>query len=284
MHQDLIERIRTLSSPLVPRPTGVEPCLEALPGLRAVLFDIYGTLVISASGDVGLAGERDETAAFRAALAAAGISVPGDRGPADLKAAIRAWHSQRKAAGVAYPEVDILAVWSSVVGPRARLEELAVEYECRVNPVWPMPGLTEMLSQIGDRGLALGIVSNAQFYTPLMLEAFLGAPLPELGFDPGCCAFSYRLLEAKPSTRIYREALAGLAQRHGIEPGEVLYVGNDIRNDIRPAAEVGCRTALFAGDTRSLRLRGDDSSCAGVRPDRIVTDLRQIPARLLPGS
>jgi putative hydrolase of the HAD superfamily len=284
MHQDLIERIRTLSSPLVPRPTGVEPSLEPLPGIRAVLFDIYGTLVISASGDIGLAGDQDEEAAFRAALAHAGISVPGDRGPADLKAAIRTFHSERKDAGVEYPEVDILAIWSSVVGAGSGLAKLALEYECRVNPVWPMPALGEMLGQIRKRGLVLGLVSNAQFYTPLMLEAFLGAPLPQLGFDPDCCAFSYRLLEAKPSTRIYREALSGLAGKHGIGPSEVLYVGNDIRNDIRPAAEVGCRTVLFAGDARSLRLREDDPSCTGTRPDRTVTALGQITDRLLPDA
>jgi putative hydrolase of the HAD superfamily len=115
-----------------------------------------------------------------------------------------------------------------------------------------------------------------------MLEALLEAPLEALGFDRDCCALSYRLLEAKPSTRVYREALAGLAAKHGIPPGAVLYVGNDMRNDIWPAAEVGCRTALFAGDERSLRLRRDDPRCAGVTPDRIVTDLSQITTGLLP--
>jgi putative hydrolase of the HAD superfamily len=282
--QDLIRRIRALSSPLSPRPTNAEPVLGPLSGIRAVLFDIYGTLVVSASGDIGLAGEQDEESAFRAALAAAGLERPVGVGPHDLKADIRAFHAERRAAGVEYPEVDILTIWKSVLGSGENPERLAVEYECRVNPVWPMPGLAELLSAIRGRGLVLGIVSNAQFYTPLMLEAFLGAPLPELGFDPECCAFSYRLLEAKPSTRIYREALEGLERGHGISSGEVLYVGNDVRNDIRPAAEVGCRTALFAGDARSLRLRKDDPTCTGVRPDRVIIELGQIVSHLLPGS
>jgi len=281
--QDLIRRIRDLSSPLAPRPTGAEPILGPLRGVRAILFDIYGTLVISASGDIGLAGEQDEESAFRAALDAAGIVPPAGMGPKDLKAAIRNFHAQRRAAGVEYPEVDILEIWRSVLGSEDDLANLAVEYEFRVNPVWPMPGLTDLLAEIRDRGFVLGVVSNAQFYTPLMLEAFLGEPLPGLGFDPESCAFSYRLLEAKPSTRIYREALEGLDRQHDISPVEVLYVGNDIRNDIRPAAEVGCRTALFAGDARSLRLREDDLDCAGVRPDRVVTELKQIGSHLLRG-
>ncbi|MEA3276878.1 MAG: HAD family hydrolase [Pseudomonadota bacterium] len=273
---NLAARFRELSTRLEPRPTDTAPRLGTLSGIRAVLFDIYGTLVISASGDIGLAGEQDEDSAFRTALASVGIQGD-DAGPEKLKAAIRAAHVVRKAEGVAYPEVDILAIWSSTLGTKQGLEQLAVEYECRVNPVWPMPGLGEVLAELHHRGLVLGIVSNAQFYTSLMLEAFLERPLPALGFDPDCCAFSYRLLEAKPSTRIYREALVGLEEKHGIEAHEVLYVGNDVRNDIWPASLVGCRTALFAGDARSLRLREDDPQCAGVEADRVVTDLHQIP-------
>ncbi|WP_133510992.1 HAD family hydrolase [Candidatus Thiosymbion oneisti] len=285
----LVGRIRYLSTPLEPCPTDVAPQLDPLPGIRAVLFDVYGTLVISASGDIGLAGERDTTSAFAAALDAAGIRAPATAGPARLEQAIRASHTQRQAAGTEFPEVDILAVWAEVLGGEVpasqdKLARLAVEYECRVNPVWPMPGLARLLADLRRRPLVLGIVSNAQFYTPLMLEGFLGAPLADLGFDTECCAWSYRLLEAKPSTRIYQVALTGLDRVHGIAPSEVLYVGNDLRNDIWPASLTGCRTALFAGDARSLRLREDDPCCASVVPDRVVTALSQTTDAILPAD
>lgn len=282
MQRDLISRIKELSGPLQPRPTNAAPRIEPVPGIRAVLFDIYGTLVISASGDIGLAGERDEKSAFVAAREAAGIESGRTAGPKMLRDAIRKAHSERKTAGVDHPEVDILSIWSTLLPTEAdRLPRLSVEYECRVNPVWPMAGLAECLSELKRRGLVLGIVSNAQFYTPLMLEAFLGASLADLGFDPGCCAWSYRLLEAKPSTRIYQNALCSLKERHGIASDEVLYVGNDVRNDIWPASLTGCQTALFAGDARSLRLREDDPRCAHVQADRVVTDLRQITDSIL---
>lgn len=302
-NQDLKARIRILSAPLQPHPTSWEPIIDTLPGIRALLFDIYGTLVISASGDIGLAGEQDEADAFGSALNAAGIEAPSGTGRGALKDAIRRRHIERKAAGCAFPEVDILTIWREVLGGEANpvsasplpegkenkmrtwrddlLERLAVEYESRVNPVWPMPNLKPVLAELARRGLVLGIVSNAQFYTPLMLEAFLEEPLPDIGFDPACCSFSYRLLEAKPSTRIYDQALSGLAAVHGIAAGNVLYVGNDMRNDIWPAARMGCRTALFAGDQRSLRLRRDDPDCAAVTPDRVITDLRQITDSIL---
>lgn len=279
---DLADLIRALSLPLQPRPTNAVPDIEPLDDIRALLFDVYGTLVISASGDIGLAGEPDAQAHFEAALAAVGIQAPAAAGPAKLEQVIRTFHVERNAAGVAFPEVDILGIWGEVLPSQEDLARLAVEYECRVNPVWPMPGLARVLDDLRRRDLVLGIVSNAQFYTPLMLEALLYSSLDDLGFDAACCAWSYRLLEAKPSTRIYEEALAGLKGVHGIAPAEVLYVGNDMRNDIWPASLTGCRTALFAGDARSLRLRKDDPRCAGVLPDRIVTDLRQITDNILP--
>jgi len=292
MHQPppnhLAERIRTLSGTLEPRPTSAVPRLEPLPGIRAVLFDIYGTLLISASGDIGPAGEQDTAGAFAAALEAVGfeepVPTPAAAGPARFERAIRDAHARRRAAGLEFPEVDILDIWREVLPSRHDPSRLAVEYECRVNPVWPMPGLTRLLADLHRRPLVLGLVSNAQFYTPLILETLLGAPLADLGFDAACCVWSYRLLEAKPSTRLYETALAGLARVHGIAPGEVLFVGNDLRNDIRPASTTGCRTALFAGDTRSLRLREDDPSCAGLVPDRVVTTLRQLTDDILPAA
>ncbi len=45
--------IRDVSRPLVPKPTGVEPKIALLDGVRAVVFDIYGTLVISDAGEIG---------------------------------------------------------------------------------------------------------------------------------------------------------------------------------------------------------------------------------------
>ncbi len=40
---------------------------------------------------------------------------------------------------------------------------------------------------------------------------------------------------------------------------------------------MGFKTALFAGDARSPRLRSDDPRNGAIRPDATVTDLAQIP-------
>jgi putative hydrolase of the HAD superfamily len=290
----LRERILTLSQPLAPEPTAAAPNLAPVPGIRAVLFDIYGTLIISGCGDIGITSATAARSPFREAWAAAGIDpgrLPKDfDGPAALTAQIRADHVRSRAAGIGRPEVDILAIWDSLLAdlglalPRPALRRLALEYELRSNPVWPMPGLAEVIGKLAARGVVLGVVSNAQFYTPLILEAFLGRSLALLGFDPRCCAWSYRQGVAKPATDVYGPALTGLREHHGIAPREVLYVGNDMRNDVRPAQALGCQTVLFAGDARSLRLREDDPELRAVTPDRVITALEQLTSELLPAA
>lgn len=288
----LVHRMAELSGPMAPEPTEERYRLTPLPDVRAVLFDIYGTLFISASGDIGIRQDRVEEAAFVEALQSAGFTVAnptaGPRGVARLREVILRDHRKRRAEGIDYPEVDIESVWSDVIatltaelairGPHdpVAVRRLAVEYECRVNPAWPMPEMEETVEALRAGGLVLGAVSNAQFYTPLLFDAFFRRSLEDFGFDPAACSWSYQHLVAKPSTRIYQPALDALKQQHGLAPHQALVVGNDVLNDITPAARLGCRTALFAGDRRSLRWRRDDERCTGVRADIVITGLRQL--------
>ena len=59
----------------------------------------------------------------------------------------------------------------------------------------------------------------------------------------------------------------------GISPAEAVFIGNDMLKDIMPASVTGYKTALFAGDKRSLRLRKDHDACSNIKPDVIVTNL-----------
>lgn len=275
--------------PLAPQPTGEHAHLPKIAGIKAIAFDIYGTLIISGTGDISLAENEDRSAQLATALAKAGVgNFPSDPPLADrFHRTIKAAQEKRRREGITYPEVEIRAVWKAFLGElqaegatfdplaAAALECLAIDYECRVNPVWPMPYLAPTLSTLASKGLTLGIVSNAQFYTRLMFPAFIGVPLADLGFALDCCIYSYAEREGKPSTVLY-EKLATRLKGRGISPAETLYVGNDLRNDVWPAQLVGFKTALFAGDKRSLRWRRDDPRLETVLPDAIITDLWQI--------
>lgn len=280
----LIERIHQHAKPLQVTPTFVEPKLKWLPQIRTVVFDIYGTLVISASGDIGLVDESNREEATLDAMHAIGLYPKNT--VTDLSkryhALLHENRDQIKAAGTEYPEVEILDIWQALVSQLAMesllgkvpqeidIEALAVEYECRTNPTWPMPSAEKTLTTLKERGFPLGIVSNAQFYTPLLFPALMDKSLEDLGFREELQVYSFQEHEGKPSTALY-EILA-----KKLDPATVLYVGNDMRNDIWPASKVGFVTALFAGDGRSLRWRENDENVKGVTPDLIITRLPQI--------
>jgi putative hydrolase of the HAD superfamily len=281
--------------PLEPIPTGKEPVLARLTGIRAVLFDLYGTLFISASGEVGTSRESASGKALAEALAATGIRPirPVVGSVTCLFDAIEASHAASRQAGVRYPEVDIVEIWRTVVaelGRRgvlqdrawetAQLERLAVEYEARANSVWPMPGLEACLAGISQSGILMGIVSNAQFYTHELFSALLGHSAEYWGFDPELQYYSYQHGRAKPGLDLHEMAARALGSR-GVEPGEALYVGNDMLNDVLTAHQVGFRTALFAGDARSLQLRPDEPQLDGVSPDLILTSLAELSKCIL---
>ena len=284
---------------LEPLPTGIQPRLQRIDGIRAVVWDVYGTLFVSGSGDVGTAAATDTAEALTQALAVSGfegeLEQAGEIGKTMLKAEILAWHEAGREAGADFPEVEIVKVWKKIVDALRKTEVLkaqdadleqirrmALEYECRVNPVYPMPGSQDTLRALKERGLVLGIVSNAQFYTPRLFSAFFGGSVEALGFDPDCCIWSFRELKAKPSKALFPKAGKFLEKNHGIKLSETLYVGNDMLNDVFTAKQAGCRTALFAGDQRSLRMREADERCAGLEPDAVITNLSQLPDLILP--
>jgi putative hydrolase of the HAD superfamily len=280
----------------VPRdvlPTGVAPLLRRLPGIRAVLFDVYGTLLISGSGDVGTTNIDARPRAFLEAFAAVELPYKDDAesGVRLLAETIAAHHQRRREKGITDPEVDIREVWHDVIAqlvnagtlpPHAAVRRsdetsvLALEYEMRTNPTWPMPNSLACLHRLRERGLLLGIVSNAQFSTRLVLPMLLGESLHALGFCAECTFWSYESRQAKPGLFLFERGREAV-EANGIRTDEVLYIGNDMLNDIWPARRVGFRTALFAGDARSYRPREDEPRVAGVTPDLIITDLGQLP-------
>lgn len=273
------ELVLHYSRPIDPIPTSLEP--EGSPALpvKAVLFDVYGTLFISRAGDIG--GARDEAEARVDELDGLrgryGLSLP----PRDLVHRFFDRIEQEKIRlarqGVDAPEVVIEDIWANVLETvdRNLLQRFALEFELIVNPVYPMPGLGDLLSRLKERGVTMGIISNAQFYTPILFSAYLGAGLEDLGFRKDLIVFSYEVGYGKPSSKAFR-ATSRILELKGIQPREVLFVGNDMLKDICPAREAGFQTVLFAGDARSLNLREHEEQCRDVRPDMTITRLMQL--------
>lgn len=286
--QFITDRRQTSSVEL---PSDAAPRLPQLDGIRAVVLDVYGTLFSSGVGDISLATKENRDEAIRAVLKGNGIQMTNAarklRTDEALHKLIHNHQSRRRARGVEYPEVEIGSVWSDFITELATtglieadgaidVDTLVIDYETRVNPTQPMPGLAELLKELRQRGLVLSIISNAQFYTPFLFEAFLGQSIDELGFCPECNVWSYAELEGKPSQRLYKLAAERLDKHHSLRPEQCLYIGNDMRNDIWPAQTLGFKTALFAGDRLSLRRRECHPDCANLQPDAEITELIQV--------
>jgi len=278
--------------PLTPDPTDVKPSLKVLEGIRFLMFDFYGTLFISGVGDIGIDEDSKDIGSFQQALASCGLS--SDQNTAEAGFAIYDETVDKHCSvlineGFEIPEPVIEKVWLDVLETLkekdlinqqpdlALARRFSVEFEIRMNPVWPMPYLDETIDSFRDENFEMGIISNSQFYTPIAFEALSNRTLDEMGFNQSLLHWSYEENLKKPSLEFYRGFLRKLqAQFPGAKPESVLYTGNDMLKDIYPAANLGMKTALFAGDDRSLKWRKDDERCRNIRPDLVITELRQL--------
>lgn len=276
----LVQIIAEENSRLEPIPTGLPPVLKNLPGVRAIIFDLYGTLFISGAGEISTTSLEKNEEPLREILTQhfPQIQIPAETSLSEsLRRLIIKENTLQREEGTEHPEVVIEELWKTVLSPYGdftedEILEIAVRYETAVNTTWPMPHLMEVLTYLKERDIQLGIISNAQFYTPLLFPALLGRSLEDLHFSPDLCLYSYEYRQAKPGTFLFKK-LSERLQSRGISPEEVLYVGNDALNDVCPAHEVGFLTALFAGDERSLRLREEHNP---PEPDAIITAVPQL--------
>lgn len=280
-------------APLEIQSTGAKANYSKAKGVKAVIFDIYGTLVISSSGDI--MQDRYDASMFRQALQSAGfqILVP-EQQLMDIypifEQEVLARKEKAKASGIPFPELNIVEIWEKTLKKAetfgliagvsgADFKLFTFVFELSSNRVWPMPGVKEMLQSLKEKGYPLGIVSNAQFYTPVMMNYFLYERIKADefldGFEPDLSIFSYKILKGKPDVAIY-EALHEPLRLRGLQPEEVLFVGNDMLKDIYAASKAGFKTCFFAGDMRAYRLREGDQRVADVKPDFVITELGQL--------
>ena len=113
-----------------------------------------------------------------------------------------------------------------------------------------------LLESLRARGLKLGLVSNAFDPGPLLHRDLADAGVAErIDF----AVFSSEVGTRKPHPAIFQRALDAL----GVEPGEALFVGDALYQDVRGAAEVGMKTV------QAVWFRADDNP-DGAEPDFVA--------------
>lgn len=281
---------------LEPLPTDIGERWQPDGNIRAFIFDIYGTLLISASGDIDQAAFSNRSA--ERALHAANIEIRDDKAANrqetlqgllnDFRRTIENEHNKQRQEGIPHPEIIATDIWRRVLKEYHRAQKLIISkhsdinvftflFELMSNPVYPMPGMKQVLQKLHEKGLPLGIVSNAQFYTPMIMNHFLEGTFQETNtveyFDPRLTVYSYQEGRSKPDPVLFRKIAERLHHYYGIRAENALYIGNDMYKDIWTATKAGFRTALFAGDRRSLRLREGHHEVGNLQPDFIIREL-----------
>lgn len=304
-----IDRRFSSQSAISPQPGPVEPHLPHLPGIRAVIWDVYGTLCGADAGDLDKTlTQRD---LLRSVANATITEFKLDKplaslypdSPADLALSnlylqlIHQSHENSKTNGIDYPEVVIENIWLTILQDCSRacydykhLENepakdtayrLAYFFDAKTQHTFLYQGINQCLKKLKNAGMIQGIISNAQFYTPVNLRRLLrlaeqkdNLELNEY-FDDNLIFFSYELGYSKPNTKAFQQALDNLYTR-GIAPDQICYVGNDMLKDIWPAMNLGMHAILFAADRNQLSLHRDDPRCQNLTPSAIVTTPNQI--------
>lgn len=284
---------------LTPIDTNLDEKLGKSAPIKACIFDIYGTLIISASGDIDKTEFSEKS--IQHALEQANIQTTTDPGTSkpflyeylldEFRNTIKEKHKKMKDQGTQYPEVDYTEIWKTVLKQAAEKKLIVLSpesdpqvftflFELMNNKIYPMPDMLTTLQELRSNNIPLGIVSNAQFFTPIILNYFINGYVGEReeldGFQPDLVEYSYKQHISKPDVRLFEKIREQLIAKYQINANQTLYIGNDMLNDIYPAQKAGFQTALFAGDQRSLRLREDLPEIKSIQPDFIIKELKTI--------
>jgi len=236
--------------------------LNSPPHIRAVIFDIYGTLLIAPPGAV----KPDPVFDPKLQKILTGFGYPPLEQPTGLlHDAVKKHHA---ASAETHPEIDLRQLWREILDSDADTTPLVQCIEDAWHPCSEMPGAGKTIRDLADSGLILGVLSNAQSNTLPTLDRLLGNISPLL--TESLTLLSYQHGIAKPSPVFFQLMVTRLAEL-GISPSEILFVGNDPEQDIIPAAASGFRTALFIGHPSSRR----PGNC---KPDLILEILSDLPA------
>jgi hypothetical protein len=289
--------------PEVDRPKA-RPHLVRLPEVRAVLWNVYGTLLAISGGE--LLFEHPQPFVMSVALDkviqefkmwGSMSRKPGQ--PAEYLQQVykQLLIEQRgvSAGGERYPEVSAERLWEAVIkrllqkdyqfdaGFFGSLNEfsrkVAYFFHASLQGTACYRGAADALRHVSAAGLHQGLLGDGQGFTTVQLQRGLKAQDPsadpEAWLSEGLVVLSCEVRGRKPSERLFRQALETLRER-GVEPSEVLHVGSRLQQDLVPARRLGMRTALFAGDRASLQATPEALKEPATRPDVLLTELSQI--------
>jgi FMN phosphatase YigB (HAD superfamily) len=297
---------RELTWPVPPpiEPPKAKPHWKPLRDVRAVTWNLYGTLLHISTGellfehpnkfvmDVALEKTVQEFKMWGSMTRKAG--QPSEY-MAKLYAQELAYTKLAPSPGEKFPEIAAEKIWERLLKKLLQKEykwdegffgsqsdysrKIAYFFHTSLQGTDCYPDGMGVLEHIRGCGVRQGLIADGQCFTMTQLRRGLaqqGGSTTVDEFFPGSLrSLSFDVRGRKPSERLFRPVLEQLAKQ-GITPEQVLHVGSRIVQDIVPAKKLGMRTALFAGDAESVQATPEQLKDAATKPNILLTELKQL--------
>lgn len=301
----LAERKLRWPAPPKPEPAKATPYLKPLPGLKAVAWNVYGTLLRISDGE--LLFQHPQPIRMEVALDKtihefnmwnSMTRKPGKPWEYMQQKYLHALDEQKMASSGRkgdIVEVNSAKLWLKLLGMLDKkdysydtslygdmdelAEKVAYFFHSSLQGVEAAPNALKTLTAVTAAGFRQGLFADAQPFTVTQLvhalrdQGKLGSP-DDL-FTPSAHTFSFVEGIRKPSRTLFLRAMDRF-NKLGLEPGQVLYVSTRVRDDLAVAKSLGMRTALYAAEKLALQAAPEDMKDPDLKPDRLVTDLAQI--------
>lgn len=287
------------------KPIKATPACQPLPGIKAVTWAVYGTLLRIDTGRLHVVHPQ----ALRMQIAlqktieefkfwGSMSRKPGQPWEYMLRQYTEIVEDRRLAATAVkgdVPEINAVDLWDKLIERLERNEyqwdrgvygdrgELALKvayfFHASLQGVAAADGIVDVLSQLQAQGIPQGIISDGQPFTLAQtLRAFgkqrkLGSVSEVL--TPKLVILSSQVGVRQPSASLYRAAAEACACV-GLQPAQVLHVSHRLEDDLAPAKRAGFRTALVVADANCTQVDKAALRDPEQRPDRLVTDLGQV--------
>lgn len=288
-----------------PKPVNAKPSVDHLPGIRAVLWDVYGTLL--RTPDAGFTLFPEPEVRLHVALEKTihefnmWMSMYRKPGP-PWQSMINQYRDYSERLSMAatkrsgdLTDVNLVHVWRMVVdrlfdkeyvydegiyGDVDQLsEKIAFFFHSCLQATEARSGAAQALVELKEAGVQQGLLSDGQSFTLVQVVRALlrqGELPPIFELLPSSNnLLSYQMGVKKPSKSLYKQA-AGQMAAHGIAPDEILHVSSRLKTDLAPAKALGMKTALLAAEKNGLEATANLLKDPQTRPDRLLTDITQI--------
>ncbi|HQX53678.1 MAG TPA: HAD family hydrolase [Planctomycetaceae bacterium] len=297
---------RRLIWPKVPAPKVItaNPYAKPLPGIRAVLWDVYGTLLRVSDGRFTLF--PDDEVRLQIALDKTihefnmwnhMYRKPGPpwQSMIGLYKSVTERQSMLAAPRGDVTEVNLVETWRAII---ERLfekeyhfdedlygdldefsEKVAYFFHCCLQATEARAGAVQAMTDIAANEMQQGFLADGQSFTLVQTLRALAiqGPLPPLYelFRPQTLILSHNLGVKKPSRSLFTVAVDQLRSL-GIQAQEILHISCRLKTDLVPARAAGMKTALLVAEKSGLEVDTAILKDPSKKPDRLLTDLSQL--------